>query len=141
MSKFLDFQTCFGKSLPYSHVIFESTSHFPFKFCINIQCCQKYFLYTFLAQTFYTLVQSSSLKCKFLRFLNALMKICQNPHVIFQTARKFSFKFHMTLQCHERYLLSTFLGQRLCTLHKRDQSKCKFLSILKQQIGFCSNFA
>ena len=43
-----------------------------------------------------------SLRCKFLRFSNALMKICQNPHIIFQTTSEFFLKFYMTLQCHER---------------------------------------
>ena len=33
------------------HVIFESTSHFSLKFCINIECCRKHLLCTFLAET------------------------------------------------------------------------------------------
>ena len=42
------------------------------------------------------------IKCKFFRFSNALMKICQIPHVIFQTTSQFFFKFYITLQYHER---------------------------------------
>ena len=53
---------------------------------------------------------------------------------IFQTTREFFFKFYMTFQCHERELLYTFLGQRLSTLHKRDQSKCKFWRLLSARI-------
>ena len=67
-------------------------------------------------------------------FERALVKICQIPHVIFQTTSQFFFKFYMTLQCHGRYLLCTFLGHRLYTLHKRDQSKCKFWRLLSPRI-------
>ena len=45
-----------------------------------------------------------------------------NSSCYFQTTCQFFFKFCMTLQCHERYLLCTFLGQTLHTLHERDQS-------------------
>ena len=38
----------------------------------------------FFAQTLYTLVKSSPLKCKFLRFLSTRVKICQIPHVNFE---------------------------------------------------------
>ena len=38
----------------------------------------------FLAQALYTLVKSSPLKCIFLRFLSAQVKICQIPHVNFE---------------------------------------------------------
>ena len=54
------------------------------------------------------------------------MKICQIAHVIFQTTSQFSFKFYMTLQCHEIYSSVIFLGQTLYALHERDQSKCRF---------------
>ena len=37
-----------------------------------------------------------------LRLSIALVKICHIPHVIFQTASQFFFKFCITLQCHER---------------------------------------
>ena len=100
---FQTFKCALVKICKIPHVIFESTSHLFF-----LQILHQYSvpskitpLYV-LAQTCYTLVKSSSLKCKFLRFLNALMKTSQNRHVIFQTARKFFFKFYITLQCHER---------------------------------------
>ena len=69
-----------------------------------------------------------------LRLLSALVKIYQVPHVIFQTTSQFFFKFCMTLQCHEIYLLCIFLGKKLYTLHKRDQSKCKLLRLLSARI-------
>ena len=62
------------------------------------------------------------------------MKICQIPHVIFQITSQFFFKFCIVLHCHERYILSTFLGQTLHTLHERDQSKWKRLRYLSARI-------
>ena len=61
------------------------------------------------------------------------MKIFQIPHVIFQTTSQFFFKFCMTLLSWN-ILLCTFLGQTLYTLHKRDQSKCKFFRLFGAQI-------
>ena len=82
------------------------------------------------------------------------MEIYHIPYVIFQTTSPFFFKYCITLQCHERYLLRTFLLQTLKTPHKRNQRKktfsefsvlrlkfTKFLSFLKQQISFSLNFA
>ena len=57
-----------------SHVIFESKNQFSFKFCINIQWHQTYLP---LAQTLYTLVKGSLLKCRALRFSSARIKIWQ----------------------------------------------------------------
>ena len=39
---------------------------------------------------------------------SALVKICQIPHVIFQTTSQFFFIFCISLQCHETQLLCTF---------------------------------
>ena len=95
-----------------------------------------------------------NLKCVlWWKLMCALVKIYQIPPVIFQTTSQFFFKFCMTLWCHEIYLLRSFSGQRLYTLHKRDQSKCKFfrsfsawikihqiLVNLKQKISFFFKF-
>ena len=62
----------------------ESKSQFSFKFCINVQCHIKHnSSILFLAQALYTFVKSSPLKCRFLRFLNARVKIRQIPYVHF----------------------------------------------------------
>ena len=74
------------------------------------------------------------MKVSILTLSSVLMKICQIPHVIFQTTSHFFFKFCMTPQCHELQLLCTFLGQTLYTLHKKDQSKCKFFRLLSARI-------
>ena len=68
-----------------------------------------------------------------LTFSNVLIKICQISHVIFQTTIQFFFKFCMNLLSWN-ILLCTFLGQTLYTLHKRDQSKCKFFRLFSAQI-------
>ena len=57
----------------------------------------------FLAQTLYTLIKRSPLKCKFLRLLSAWAKICQISQVNFETTSQFAFKFCMILQCHETW--------------------------------------
>ena len=103
--------------------------------------------------THFLLWIKESHQCSNFETLVILVKICHIPHVIFQTTSQFFFKFCITLQCQERYLLCTFLRQTLCPLH-RNQSKWKFwefqvfiskfttfLSFLKYQISFSSNFA
>ena len=50
------------------HVIFESTSHFSFKFCINLQCHQTKLLCTFLSSNIIYFGQTSQLKSSFLDF-------------------------------------------------------------------------
>ena len=55
----------------------------------------------FLAQTLYTLFKRSPLKCKFLRFSSARVKICQIPHVNFELTSQFLFNFCIILHCHD----------------------------------------
>ena len=79
--------------------------------------------------------QKDPIKVPILAVLSsALVKICQIRHVIFQTTSQFFFKFCTTLQCHERWLLCTLLGRTLNSLHKRNQSKCKFLRLLSARV-------
>ena len=56
----------------------------------------------FLTQKIYTLLKRSPLKGTFLRISSAQVKICQIPHVNFETATRFLSKFGITLQYHER---------------------------------------
>ena len=85
------------------HVIFGSTSQFSFKFCINLdlQYHQTCVLCTFLAQTLYTLVKSNPLECKYLRFSNAWVKICQIAHVNFELTSQFLFNFRIICHCND----------------------------------------
>ena len=63
------------------------------------------------------------IKVPILTLLSAQVKICKIPHVIFQATSQFFFKFCITLQCHERKVLRTFLAQTIYTLLKRSQLK------------------
>ena len=54
-----------------------------------------------LAQTLCTLVKSSPLKCNFLSFSSAQVKICQIPHVNFELTSQVLFKFCIILHCHD----------------------------------------
>ena len=94
------------------------------------------------------------MKVPILRILCALVKICQIPHVIFQTTSQFFFKFCMTLQCHEIYSFVLF-QVKCCILSTKGTNQSanvagflvlrskftKFLSCLKQKIIFSSYFA
>ena len=50
-------------------------------------------LYFFNSNIIYTLVKGSPLKCKFLRFSSAQVKIHQIPHINFETTSQFLFQF------------------------------------------------
>ena len=69
------------------------------------------------------------MKVPILTFPSVLVKICQIPHVIFQTTSQFFFKFYMTVKCLEILLLCNFLGHMSYTLHERSLSKWKFLRL------------
>ena len=102
-----------GKSIPLQILHHSSVSW-------NMTPC------TYLAPAIYTLLKRNPLKLNFLGLLSACVKICQIPHVNFETASQFLFKFCIIFQCHERCLLFTFLAQRICTLLQRCSLKWKF---------------
>ena len=99
--KFLRFSSAWVKICQIPYINFELTSHFLFKFCIILPCNNIKLLYTYLAQTLYVLFKRSPLKCKFLRFSSARVKICQIPHVNFELTSQFLFKFCIILHCHD----------------------------------------
>ena len=86
------------------------------------------------------------MKVPILRLLSVLVKICQIPHVIFQTTTQFSIKFCITLQRHEIQLICTFLAQTyhffFLDFQVLGSKFVKFLmSILKRQVNSSSTFA
>ena len=81
--------------------ILESTSQFSLKFCINFSAIKHNSSILFLAQALYTLVKSSLLTCKFLRFLSVQVKICQIAHANFELTSQYLFKFCIILHCHD----------------------------------------
>ena len=86
----------------------ESRCQFSFKFCISLQCHKHNFSIVSLTQTLYTLFKSNLLKCKFLRFSSARVKICQMPHVNFELTSKFLFKFGIIHHRHDTKLPCKF---------------------------------
>ena len=103
-SQFLDFRRCSGKNL------LNSSCHFWKHKSFFLQILHQYSvpsnitrLYFFL-QTLYTLVKSSLLKCKFLRFSSARIKTRQIPHVNFELTIQFLIKFCIILHCHDAKL-------------------------------------
>ena len=89
----------------------------------------------FLAQTLYIFFKTKSLKCKFFRFLSALAKTCQIPHVNFELLSQFLFKYCIILHCHDtkihvNFKLMHFLlwikGPRTCSGGNLLNSSCHF---------------
>ena len=54
----------------------------------------------FLAQTLYTLVKTSSFKCKFLKLSSSRVKIRQIRYVSFEATSRFFLRVFIILQCH-----------------------------------------
>ena len=70
---------CSGENLRNSSCHFpRATSQLLFKFGITLQCYERLFLSTFLAQTIYTLLKRSSLKWEFLRLNECSGQILSN---------------------------------------------------------------
>ena len=128
---------CSGENLQNSSCHFPSaTSQLLFKFCITLQCHERLFLCTFLAQTIYTLLKRSSWKWKFLRLSSGRVKFCQIPYANFETTSRFFSKFCITLQFHERLFLCTFLAQAIYTLLKTSPLKWQFLRLWSARVKF-----
>ena len=66
-------------------------------------------LCTFSGQTLYTLHERDQSKWKCVRLLSARIKIHQIL-VVFETTHRFFWKFYISVQCHETWLLCTFLA-------------------------------
>ena len=80
--------------------------------------------------------QKDPIKVPILTLSSALVKICQIPHVNFQTTSQFLSKFCITLQCHGTYLLC-ILAQTIYTLLKRSPLKGKFFRLPSSQVKIC----
>ena len=93
-----------------SYANFEGTSRFLSKFCISLQFHETLFIWSFLAQPVYTLLDRSPLKWNFLRLWSARVKFCQIPYANFETTSWFLSKFWVSLQLHERLFLCTFFS-------------------------------
>ena len=75
---------CFSTEICHAISFLKAQVIFPSNFTSIFSTIKHKSSVLFLAQTLYTLVKSSPLECKFLRFLSARVKICQIPHVNFE---------------------------------------------------------
>ena len=91
---------CSGENLPNSSCHSPKHKSVFLQILHHSQCHEIKLICTILAQTLYTLVKSSPLKCKFLRLSSTRDKIRQIPYVNFETSSQFLFRFFITLQCH-----------------------------------------
>ena len=83
-----------------------------------------------LSSYIFCFAQKDPIKVPILTLSSALVKICQISHVIFQTTSQFL--LHSSVSW--KITLYTFSDQTLHTLHKRNQSKCKFLSLSSTRV-------
>ena len=102
-----------------------------------------------------TLFKRSALKCKFLRFSSAQVKIRRIPQIIFGSNSQFSFKCCMNIEWHQAKLLCTFFSSKIMYFNQKKPVKVqiwdfqvfgskfvKFLmSFLKAQVSLPSNVA
>ena len=123
--------------IPYANC--ETTSRFLPKFCIPLQFHERLFLYTFSAQTIYTLLKRSPLKWKFWRLTSAQVKTCQIPYANFEMTSRLLSKFCISLQLHERLFLCSFLAQAIYTLIIRSPLNWKSLRFSSAQVKICQN--
>ena len=108
--KFFKTFECSGQIFQISDANFEGTSRFLSKFCISLQFQETLFIWVFLLQPVYTLLDRSPLKWNFLRLWSARVKFCQIPYNNFETTSWFLSKFCVSLQLHERLFLCTFFS-------------------------------
>ena len=86
---------------PILHAIFETTMSGFLKFCITVQCHERYLLSFFQLKPHILWTKIAHWSESF-GLLSGWVKIHQIPHVIFETASQFFFKLCIILQCHRR---------------------------------------
>ena len=119
------------------YVNFETMSWFFYKFCNILQFHERQLLYTFSAQTIYTLLKRSPLKWKFWRLTGAQVKISRFSYVNFETRSRFRSKFCIPLQFHGRLFLCSFLVQTIYALLNTSSLKWTFLILTSDQVEIC----
>ena len=92
---------CYGENSPNSSYDFPNHKSVFFSNFASHSSVMKYSSSVIsLAQTFYTFVKSSPLRCKYLRLSSSRVEICQIPYVTFEMSSQFLFRFFIILQCH-----------------------------------------
>ena len=95
-----------------SPVIFRTKSQFFFKLCITIQCPETKLFCTFSSKTWYALHKMCPPKCTFSDFRLLAWKLIK--FLISFYKRQFSFKFCITLQCHDSVIALKFSSWNVC---------------------------
>ena len=88
-------------------------------------------LILFLDKRSCTLFKRSPLKCKFLRFSSAQVKIRQIPHVIFESTSQFSFRCCINIQCHQAKLPYTFFSSNIIYFVQKKSIKVQIFEIFE----------
>ena len=140
---FGDFQVLWWKLAKLLTSIFGSGSHFSFKLCIHLECHQIWLTCTFLAETIYTLVKMSPLKCKFwdfwvfgskfVTFLLSILKWQANSipnfasfFIVITHNSPVSFKLIHFLRCIKRSNESSNFENFVCSGENFPNSSCHF---------------
>ena len=100
---------------------------FPSNVASIFSAIKQNFSILFLAQRSCTLTKKSPLKCKFLRFSSALVKIRKIPDVIFESTGQFSFKCCINIWCHQLKLCYTFFRSKLVYFNQKKPVKMQIL--------------
>ena len=85
----------------------------------------------FLVQRLCTLFKRNPLKCKFFGFWSARVKICEIPHVIFESASQFFFKYCINIQCHQAKLPYTFFSSNIMYVVQKKPIKLQSFEIFE----------
>ena len=93
----------------------------------------------FLAQRLRTLFKRRRLKCKFLTFLSVQVKICQIPHVIFESKSKFSLKCSINILCHQVKLSYTFFSSKIIYFIQNKPVKVQIFEIFECSVQNSTN--
>ena len=93
----------------------------------------------FLVQRLCTLFKRNPLKCKFFGFWSARVKICEIPHVIFESASQFFFKYCINIQCHQAKLPYTFFSSKIIYFVQKNPIKVQIFEIFESSGQASSN--
>ena len=133
--KFLIFSSAQVKIRQIPHVIFETTSKFSFRCCINIQFHQAKLPYTFFSSKIMYFNQKKPIKLQIFEIFECLGQNSSNSSCHFWKHKSvFLQMLHQYSVPSSKTPLYFFLHQTLCTLFKRSPLKCKFLRFLSAQV-------
>ena len=96
------FFECFGQNFWSSSCQFKNDKSAPIQFMYHSSLSWHIAPLIHLSSYISYFGQKNPIKVPILTLSSALVKICQSPHVIFQTTSHFFFKFCINLPCYER---------------------------------------